>query len=564
MTQRNTMILGAVAAVAAIAAFWFLALSPKREQISKLDADIAAQETARDQATPRPPSTRRPSRTTRRTTPRRPRSARPSRPTTTSARCWCSSRAPAGDEVDFRLDQRRQRRLRRRGRRRRRADRDHTWRDHGPGTPDRGAAVHLRLHRQVLRPDGVPRAGRAVRRRPQREVGRVTGACLLVNSFSLKPDVSGFPNLRAEVGATSYVAPPMAAPGAAPPIRRSPGTPATAATPAAPSTPPHLRPRPQPSLEPSDEGSQRHLAPARRPAPPGRGRDPVGALAAVPLLLAKEPGGRPRRPRRAGGRVGDAGRRKTIVSIASTDTTEAQGHRREGQPVPGRRAAEGEDRDRRGRRRRDLRPRRRRRRPRAAAARPVGSAGTGGGRRADGADDAGRRPARAKTYDKYDLTVRFGASDSGDLKRMTLPRLQPLPKDELPALIYLGVSKDGKSAMFLLEKGVEAVGDGDCDPTPGGLRDPAPARRGDRVPRRRRRGRQRHRAVPAGPGQDPQGHDELRRHGVRELEGRPRAARPSRRGRRRAALPLRRGLGHGRARARGAEGNVAAATGSIR
>ncbi len=49
---------------------------------------------------------------------------------------------------------------------------------------------------------------------------------------------------------------------------------------------------------------------------------------------------------------------------------------------------------------------------------------------------------------------------------MTLPRLQPLPKDELPALIYLGVSKDGKSAMFLLEKGVEAVGDGDCDPSP--------------------------------------------------------------------------------------------------
>ena len=51
-----------------------------------------------------------------------------------------------------------------------------------------------------------------------------------------------------------------------------------------------------------------------------------------------------------------------------------------------------------------------------------------------------------KSYDKYDLTVRFGASDTGDLKRMTLPRLQPLPKDDLPVVIYLGVSKDGKSA----------------------------------------------------------------------------------------------------------------------
>ena len=49
---------------------------------------------------------------------------------------------------------------------------------------------------------------------------------------------------------------------------------------------------------------------------------------------------------------------------------------------------------------------------------------------------------------------------------MTLPRLQPLPKEDLPVVIYLGVSKDGKSALFLLEMGVEAVGDGDCDPNP--------------------------------------------------------------------------------------------------
>ena len=70
-----------------------------------------------------------------------------------------------------------------------------------------------------------------------------------------------------------------------------------------------------------------------------------------------------------------------------------------------------------------------------------------------------------RTYDKYDLTVRFGDS-SGELDRLTLKRLQPLPKAELPALIYLGVSQDGKSAIFLLEKGVESVGDGDCTPAP--------------------------------------------------------------------------------------------------
>jgi hypothetical protein len=75
-------------------------------------------------------------------------------------------------------------------------------------------------------------------------------------------------------------------------------------------------------------------------------------------------------------------------------------------------------------------------------------------------------PAKpAKTYDKYDLTVRFGDSSSSPSK-MTLKRLQPLPRTDLPALIYLGVSKDGKSALFLLEQGVEVVGDGECDPTP--------------------------------------------------------------------------------------------------
>ena len=71
----------------------------------------------------------------------------------------------------------------------------------------------------------------------------------------------------------------------------------------------------------------------------------------------------------------------------------------------------------------------------------------------------------AKTYDKYDLTVRFGDSE-GSSSKMTLKRLQPLPKTDLPALIYLGVSKDGKRAIFLLEQGVEVVGDGECDPTP--------------------------------------------------------------------------------------------------
>ena len=33
-------------------------------------------------------------------------------------------------------------------------------------------------------------------------------------------------------------------------------------------------------------------------------------------------------------------------------------------------------------------------------------------------------------------------------------------------LIYLGVLKDGKTAVFLVDHGVSAVGDGDCAPSP--------------------------------------------------------------------------------------------------
>ena len=41
--NRTKVLIPAVVAVAAIAAFWFLVLAPKREEITKLDADVAAQ-----------------------------------------------------------------------------------------------------------------------------------------------------------------------------------------------------------------------------------------------------------------------------------------------------------------------------------------------------------------------------------------------------------------------------------------------------------------------------------------------------------------------------------------
>lgn len=69
-----------------------------------------------------------------------------------------------------------------------------------------------------------------------------------------------------------------------------------------------------------------------------------------------------------------------------------------------------------------------------------------------------------KTYSMYELTVRFGDASGSD--RQSLERLQPLPAAAEPVLIYLGVLKDGKTAVFLVDHGVQAIGDGDCRPSP--------------------------------------------------------------------------------------------------
>jgi Tfp pilus assembly protein PilO len=50
VTRSNKILLSVVALGAAIAAFYFFVLSPEREQLAKLDTDIAAQEAAVEQA----------------------------------------------------------------------------------------------------------------------------------------------------------------------------------------------------------------------------------------------------------------------------------------------------------------------------------------------------------------------------------------------------------------------------------------------------------------------------------------------------------------------------------
>ena len=75
-------------------------------------------------------------------------------------------------------------------------------------------------------------------------------------------------------------------------------------------------------------------------------------------------------------------------------------------------------------------------------------------------------PAKPKKkYELNELTVRFGPSADTQPPRKDVKRLQALPSSDEPVLIYLGVLKDKKTAVFLVDSGVVAQGDGTCMPT---------------------------------------------------------------------------------------------------
>jgi hypothetical protein len=80
----------------------------------------------------------------------------------------------------------------------------------------------------------------------------------------------------------------------------------------------------------------------------------------------------------------------------------------------------------------------------------------------------GATAPQKKTYPANSVIVRFGDAKSDSLERMLLPKFAPLggEDDETPVLIYMGLTKDGKRAKFLVEASVEVDGDGVCKPHP--------------------------------------------------------------------------------------------------
>lgn len=99
----------------------------------------------------------------------------------------------------------------------------------------------------------------------------------------------------------------------------------------------------------------------------------------------------------------------------------------------------------------------------------TGSSGSSGGSTggASGGSSGGSSsgPGAPKTYATASLRLSFGRVDRARRAR-TLPRLAPLPDSSNPVLIYLGLVKGTKTAVFLLSSDVKAEGDGVCKPSP--------------------------------------------------------------------------------------------------
>jgi hypothetical protein len=112
----------------------------------------------------------------------------------------------------------------------------------------------------------------------------------------------------------------------------------------------------------------------------------------------------------------------------------------------------------------------------------IGGGGAGGG--AGGIDPAGtmpgtggggapvapgtpRRPSGPKqSYEVATILVSFGSSDGSGRERMNLRRLSALPDVAEPALVYLGLKRDNRTAVFLVDEAATIQGDGRCLPSP--------------------------------------------------------------------------------------------------
>jgi hypothetical protein len=97
---------------------------------------------------------------------------------------------------------------------------------------------------------------------------------------------------------------------------------------------------------------------------------------------------------------------------------------------------------------------------------PGTGSGSGSGSGSGGGTVVPAEPAPKKTYSSPStIIVRFGeAAETAELERFAIKKMQAVPDDELPLLIYMGLTSGGKKAKFLVDAAVDVDGDGDCKP----------------------------------------------------------------------------------------------------
>lgn len=111
------------------------------------------------------------------------------------------------------------------------------------------------------------------------------------------------------------------------------------------------------------------------------------------------------------------------------------------------------------------------------AAAGSGSASSGSGAPHAGGSGSPSTPAPATTPATapkpspivYQVDLRFGRAGIGKLLT-NVARLTPLPSADDPFFVFLGVTKDGKSAVFMISNDAQASGDGTCNPSPDNCR----------------------------------------------------------------------------------------------
>jgi hypothetical protein len=193
----------------------------------------------------------------------------------------------------------------------------------------------------------------------------------------------------------------------------------------------------------------------------------VAALVAVPLLLTEKPAETSPLPAATTGVPAGQGETESVVSLADANKTDklraVLGNRKDPfRPAQFHRVPKDETLTQAGQ---------------ATVVEPTGSSSGGSSAPSGGTPVAGDTPSTPvetpvpaaptpapKTYDLYSLEVRFGPTD-GELVSRNVKRLTGLPGGN-PALLYLGLMPDHKTAVFLVDAGVNVLGDGECDPSP--------------------------------------------------------------------------------------------------